>query len=104
MSVEYPRLVFSDPEGRILDHPYLKLAGRSGDRMVLPPPSELIPLPMGSQIFTLPGRIPIGWDEEKGSYLLSEKMRTGRKELDCTAVAAFLPPGYIREFFIFQAE
>jgi pyruvate-formate lyase-activating enzyme len=94
--VEYPRLVFSDPEGRIWDHPYLKLAGRSGDRTVLPPPSELIPLPMGSQIFTLPGRIPIGWDEEKGSYLLSEKMRTGRKEVDCTAVAAFLPPGYIR--------
>jgi pyruvate-formate lyase-activating enzyme len=96
MSVEYPRLVFSDPEGRIWDHPYLKLAGRSGDRMVLPPPSELIPLPMGSQIFTLPGRLPIGWDEETGSYLLSEKMRTGRKEVDCTAVAAFLPPGYIR--------
>jgi pyruvate-formate lyase-activating enzyme len=96
MSVEYPRLVFSDPEGRIWDHPYLKLAGRSGNRIILPPPSELIPLPMGSQIFTLPGRIPIGWDEEKGSYLLSEKMRTGRKEVDCIAVAAFLPPGYIR--------
>jgi pyruvate-formate lyase-activating enzyme len=96
MSVEHPRLVFSDPEGRIWDHPYLKLAGRSGDRIIPPPPSELIPLPMGSQIFTLPGRIPIGWDEEKGSYLLSEKMRTGRKEVDCTAVAAFLPPGYIR--------
>lgn len=96
MRVEYPKLVFSDPEGRIWDHPYLKLAGRSGDRIILPPPSELIPLPMGSQIFTLPGRIPIGWDEEKGSYLLSEKMGMGRKEVDCTAVAAFLPPGYIR--------
>jgi pyruvate-formate lyase-activating enzyme len=96
MRVEYPKLVFSDPEGRIWDHPYLKLAGRSGDRIILPPPSELIPLPTGSQIFTLPGRIPIGWDEEKGSYHLSEKMRMGRKEVDCTAVAAFLPPGYIR--------
>ena len=96
MSVEYPRLVFSDREGRIWDHPYLKLAGRSGDRIILPPPSELVPLPMGSQIFTLPGRIPIGWDEENGSYLLSEKMRKGRKEVNCTAVAAFLPPGYIR--------
>ena len=64
--------------------------------MVLPPPSELIPLPTGSQIFTLPGRIPIGWDEEKGSTLLARKMTVGRKEVDCTAVAAFLPPGYIR--------
>ncbi len=64
--------------------------------MVLPPLSELIPLPMGSQLFTLPGRIPIGWDEERGNFTSSEKMRMGRKEIECTAVAAFLPPGYIR--------
>jgi pyruvate-formate lyase-activating enzyme len=93
---EYPRLVLSDREGRVLDHPFLKMAGRSGDRIVLPPPSELVPLPMGSQLFTLPGRIPIGWDEERRSFALSEKMRGGRKEIECTAVAAFLSPGYIR--------
>jgi len=93
---EYPRLVFSDPGGRILDHPHLKLAGRSGDRMVLPHPSELVPLPMGSQLFTLPGRVPIGWDEDMGSFVPSEKTKIGRKEVDCAAVAAFLPPGYIR--------
>ncbi len=93
---EYPRLILSDPKGGIFDHPFLKMAGRSGDRMVLPPPSELVPLPIGSQLFTLPGRVPIGWDEERGSFTLSEKMRMGRKEIECTAVAAFLPPGYIR--------
>jgi pyruvate-formate lyase-activating enzyme len=95
-SFEYPRLVFSGPEGRILDHPHLKLAGRSGDRMVLPQPSELIPLPMGSQLFSLPGRVPIGWDEDMGSFTSSEKTKVGRREVDCSAVAAFLPPGYIR--------
>jgi pyruvate-formate lyase-activating enzyme len=95
-SFELPRLILSDPEGRVLDHPFLKMAGRSGDRIVLPPPSELVPLPMGSQLFTLPGRIPIGWDEERRSFTLSEKMRRGRKEIECTAVAAFLSPGYIR--------
>jgi pyruvate-formate lyase-activating enzyme len=93
---EYPRLILSDPEGRVLDHPFLKMAGRSGGRIVLPPPSELVPLPMGSQLFTLPGRIPIGWDEERRSFTLSEKMMRGRKEIECTAVAAFLSPGYIR--------
>jgi pyruvate-formate lyase-activating enzyme len=46
----------------------------------------------------LPGRIPIGWDEEGRSFTLSEKMRKGRKEIECTAVAAFLSPGYIRTF------
>ena len=32
MSLDCPRFVLSDPEGKIFDHPYLKLAGRSGDR------------------------------------------------------------------------
>jgi len=93
---EYPRLILSDPEGNIFDHPSLKLSGRSGDRFFLPPPSELVPLPKGSQLFTLPGRIPIGWDEEKKSFISSKKVRWEEKEVEGTAVAAFLPPGYIR--------
>jgi pyruvate-formate lyase-activating enzyme len=93
---EYPRLVLSDSEGKIFDHPRLKLAGRSGDRLDLPPPSELVPLPRGSQLFTMPGRIPIGWDDEKESFVSSERVRVGGKEIECTAVAAFLPPGFIR--------
>ncbi len=93
---EYPRLILSDPEGKIFDHPHLRLAGRSGDRMALPHPSELVPLPQGSQFFTMPGRIPIGWDEEEASFASSEKVRVRGKEVNCTAVAAFLPPGYIR--------
>jgi len=98
MSFEYPRLILSDPEGNIFDHPSLKVSGRSGDRFLLPPPSELVPLPKGSQLFTLPGRIPIGWDEEERSFVSSRKVRLGKKEAECTAVAAFLPPGYIRTF------
>ena len=95
---EYPRLILSDPEGNIFDHPSLKVSGRSGDRFLLPLPSELVPLPKGSQLFTLPGRIPIGWNEEKRSFVSSRKVRFGKKEAECTAVAAFLPPGYIRTF------
>src|SRR4030042_3422735 len=95
---EYPRLILSDPEGNIFDHPSLRLSGRSGNRFLLPSPSELVPLPKGSQIFTLPGRIPIGWDEEKRSFVPSRKVRLGKKEVVATAVAAFLPPGYIRTF------
>jgi pyruvate-formate lyase-activating enzyme len=64
--------------------------------MVLPPPSELVPLPIGSQLFTMPGRIPVGWDEESGNFTSSGKMRIGRKEIECEAVSAFLSPGYIR--------
>ena len=93
---EFPRLILSDTEGNIFDHPSLKLSGRSGDRFFLPHPSELVPLPKGSQLFTLPGRIPIGWDEEKKSFASSRKVELRSKEVECIAVAAFLPPGYIR--------
>ena len=96
VSSEYPRLVISDPEGNIFDHPSLNLSGRSGGQFLLPHLSELVPLPKGSQLFTLPGRIPIGWDEEKRSFIFSRKMRLGKREVKCTAVGAFLPPGYIR--------
>ena len=98
MSFEYPRLVLSDPEGNIFDHPSLKLSGRSGDQFLLPASSELMPLPKGSQLFTLPGRIPIGWDEEDRSFVFLRKTRLGEKEVECTPVAAFLRPGYIRTF------
>jgi pyruvate-formate lyase-activating enzyme len=93
---EFPGLILSDTEGNIFDHPSLKLSGRSGDRFFLPHPSELVPLPKGSQLFTLPGRIPIGWDEEKKSFVSSRKVELRSKEVECIAVAAFLPPGYIR--------
>jgi pyruvate-formate lyase-activating enzyme len=55
-----------------------------------------VPLPKGSQLFTLPGRIPVGWDEEKRSFVSSKKVELKNKKRECIAVAAFLPPGYIR--------
>ncbi|MGB9627315.1 MAG: radical SAM protein [Thermodesulfobacteriota bacterium] len=95
-SLELPRLTFSDTEGNIFDHPFLKLSGRSGDRNSLPRPSELVPLPEGSQLFTLPGRIPIGWDDGRGAFTPLEKVNMGKTERECIAVSAFLPPGYVR--------
>ena len=93
---EYPRLVVSDPGGNIFDHPSLKLSGRSGDQFIVPHSSELIPLPLGSQIFSLPGRIPVGWKERRDTLTLAEKVKMDGKEVELTAVAAFLPPGFIR--------
>lgn len=92
----HPQSVFSDSEGNLFDHPYLKLSGRSGDKFLLPHPSELVPLPPGSELFIMPGRVPIGWDEEKRSFTPFERVQVGRRELKCSAVAAFLPPGYVR--------
>ena len=91
-----PHLVLSDSEGKILDHPYLKLAGRSGSRFILPRVQELVPLPRGSQMFTLPGRIPMGWDEEAEAFVPAKTVTVGSTESEGHAVAAFLPPGYVR--------
>jgi pyruvate-formate lyase-activating enzyme len=44
----------------------------------------------------MPGRTPVGWDGEEASFAPSEKVGIGRKDPGCTAVAAFLPPGYVR--------
>src|SRR4030067_1808994 len=77
---EYPRLILSDPEGNVFDHPSLKLSGRSGNRFLLPPLSELVPLPKGSQLFTLPGRIPVGWDEEQSFFICSEEFTFAQTE------------------------
>jgi len=96
MHLENISLVFSNSENHVFDHPYLKALGRSGDRLVLPSPSEWVPLPRGSQIFSLPGRIPIGWDEIKKDFVFSERVKINGKDLVCTAVSAFLPPGYVR--------
>src|SRR3972149_682939 len=88
---EYPRLILSDPEGNVFDHPSLKLSGRSGNRFLLPPRTELVPLPQGSQLFTLPGRIPIGWAEEKRFFVLSKKVSLGRKPATAVHATSFPP-------------
>ena len=72
------------------------MAGRSGHAFVLPEGEELVPLPEGSQLFTMPGRLPVGWNEEEGKFVVLDEVETGAEETPCLAVAAFLPPGYTR--------
>jgi pyruvate-formate lyase-activating enzyme len=91
-----PRLVFADCHGKVYDHPSLRMAGKSGGSWVLPEEGELVPLPEGSQLFTMPGRFPVGWDEEEGDFVILDEAKAAIKETPCTAVAAFLPPGYVR--------
>lgn len=95
---KYPNLVFSDSSGHIFNHSTLKLAARSGKRILQVNPSEILPLPKGSQLFTLPGRLPVGWDDETGKFVSFKKAKAGKKDIQSIAVAAFLPPGYVRTY------
>ncbi len=93
---QLPGLVYSDCEGKVYDHPSLGMAGRSGRSFVLPQEGELVPLPEGSQLFTMPGRSPVGWDGEGGNFVVLDEAEADDGRARCLAVAAFLSPGYVR--------
>jgi pyruvate-formate lyase-activating enzyme len=91
-----PKMVFSDPEGRIYDHPSLFMAAQSGRGRLPGNVDELAPLPEGSQLFTVPGRYPVGWDPASKNFVTVEEAVVDGRKVECTAVAVFLPPGYLR--------
>lgn len=87
-----PSLLFADSSGKILDLPDLEMAGMSNGRFFRLTPEDLIPLPAGSQIFTLPGRFPVGWDRESQEPLVLEENPFASGPVQ--AVAAFMAPAH----------
>lgn len=87
-----PYLVFSDAKGKIYHHPYLRMTASSLNRFILPKNRELIPLPCGSTLFYLPGRLPVGFDPQTNTAQMLEAFR-GKKVF---AVGAFPVPAYVR--------
>ena len=94
MKKQLPKLVYADSQGQIYDHPYLTMAGMSGPEAVLPDSIELIPLPEGSRLFTIPNTPPIAWDSRKKGFTTVDKAPDVRGQLQ--AVSAFMAPGYAR--------
>jgi len=86
---EVPSLVWADDQGQILDEPGYEMAVDHGWGLSPPSRSELIPLPPGSDLFQLPGRVPLG--VPRGRPGAEPEALTG-----ATAVAAFLAPAWVR--------
>jgi len=82
------RLLVADAEGRIYDHPTLRLAGERGAGPEPIGSREWIPLPRGSDLFALPGRAPIGL--ARGGPVRVDEWLGG----EARAVAAFLAPAH----------
>ena len=81
-----PQLLVADTKGRIFEHPSLEATGMKAGIFFQPDPSsELVKLPAGSQLFTLPNRRPVGYDPQKKCFTLVP---------DAFAIAAFAAPGY----------
>ena len=91
-----PKLLYADAQGNIFDHPYLSMAGMSGPETVLPEGVELIPLPEGSRLFTIPDTPPVAWDGKKRQFVTVATVREGRRSVPVQAVSAFMAPGYVR--------
>jgi wyosine [tRNA(Phe)-imidazoG37] synthetase (radical SAM superfamily) len=88
-----PALLFADAKGNIRDFAELEMAGMSNGNFIRPALEDLIPLPEGSDLFTLPGRLPVGWDPRSDEpVLLSENPYEDGKAI--MAVAAFMAPAH----------
>ncbi|RJX37423.1 radical SAM protein [Paenibacillus pinisoli] len=81
-------LVYADEHGNVFDHPDYIGLGRSGDMIVEIMEDELIPLPEGATLVSLPFTRPIGLDPESGQM---QALPSGSQ-----AVGALLPQGYTR--------
>lgn len=91
-----PKLLYADAQGNIYDHPELVMAGMNGPEAVLPEDAEIIPLPEGSRIFTIPATPPMAWDTERNRFVTVDSVRRGKRRIPIQAVSAFMAPGYVR--------
>ncbi|XOF32618.1 MAG: radical SAM protein [Candidatus Electrothrix sp. YB6] len=88
-----PALLFADSSGEIFDYDGLLMAGAGGEHFFCPEQTELIELPEGSELFVLPGRLPVGIEPDTGEpAMLDCNPYTGEQNI--SAVAAFMAPAH----------
>lgn len=80
-----PYLLYANDCGEIFEDTSLLMTGASGLQTILPESGWLIELPIGSDIFHLPGRRPIGWNPRTRKFEICKKG---------WAVSAFVAPAY----------
>ncbi len=88
--------VVADERGEVFEHPDLLLAGMNGTAVVRPLADEMIPMPEGSRLFTIPQTPPIGFDRRGGQRLTADRLPKQWGGGAIQAVSAFLTPGYTR--------
>lgn len=92
-----PNLVFATDKGEILDYDGLKIAGGSAGGFHRLHRKDLIELPEGSELFVLPGRLPVGIEPDTGEPALLETNPYAPGE-PIQAVAAFMAPAHTAIF------
>lgn len=86
----------ADENGEVFEHPELLLAGMNGMSICRPQDDELIPLPEGSRLFTIPGTPPIGYDLRSGKERTVTELPDSWGGGAAQAVSAFVTPAFTR--------
>jgi wyosine [tRNA(Phe)-imidazoG37] synthetase (radical SAM superfamily) len=90
---QMPCLLFADKDGNITEFPELEMVGMSNGGFFRPNLEDIIALPEGSELFALPGRLPVGWDtKDNEPALLAEDPYSAGDIIQ--AVAAFIAPAH----------
>lgn len=88
--------VVADGSGEVFEHPELLMAGMNGMDIRHPEADELIPLPEGSRLFTIPGTPPIGFDRATGKQKTVTSLPDSWGGGEIQAVSAFTTPAFTR--------
>ena len=88
-------LVYADESGSVWDFPGMEPAFRTGNRFVRVRADELIRLPAGSHLFSLPGRYPVFCNPRNNDFNHIEVSPDGS---GITAASAFLASAYLRTY------
>jgi len=85
--------LYANENNELLEHPGVAMLGRTGSDWVEPEEGEMIPLPKGASLVTVPNCYPVGLEQDRLAYFDSDPSGCGRKAY---AVAALLPQGFTR--------
>lgn len=85
--------LYANEKDELLEHPGVVMLGRTGANWVEPEEQEMIPLPKGASLVTVPHCIPVGLNQDRLTYFESDPSGRGQKAY---AVAALLPQGFTR--------
>jgi hypothetical protein len=88
--------VVADQAGEVFEHPELLMAGMNGMTARRPESDELIPLPEGSRLFTIPDTPPIGFDRSSGQLKTVATLPSDWGGGPIQAVSAFMTPAFTR--------
>lgn len=89
-------MLVATADGEVFEHPELLMAGMSGMTVCRPSIDELIPLPEGSRLFTVPNTPPIGFDAQSGRFVTSTHLPRSWGGDKVEAVSAFMAPAFTR--------